>query len=45
MAESRGERRGAWRLAGVRRHGFQLRDVMTLPDGGSRMWLMWRDPA
>ena len=26
------------------RHGFAVRDVITLPDGGPRLWLMWREP-
>ena len=26
------------------RHGFQVTDVVDLPDGGPSLWLMWRDP-
>ena len=26
------------------RHGFEVRDVITLPDGGPPLWLMWREP-
>ena len=27
------------------RHGFEIIDEITLPDGGPPVWLMWRDPA
>jgi ribosomal protein S18 acetylase RimI-like enzyme len=26
------------------RHGFKVTDVITLPKGGPKGWLMWRDP-
>ena len=26
------------------RHGFEVVEVMTLPDGGPPLWRMWRDP-
>jgi GNAT superfamily N-acetyltransferase len=27
-----------------RRHGFEVTEEITIPDGGPRLWLMWRDP-
>lgn len=26
------------------RHGFRVTEEVRLPDGGPRLWLMWRDP-
>lgn len=27
-----------------RHHGFEVTSEITVPDGGPRLWLMWRDP-
>jgi ribosomal protein S18 acetylase RimI-like enzyme len=31
-------------LGFYRRHGFEVTDEVSVPDGSVRLWLMWREP-
>jgi len=32
-------------LSFYRRHGFEVTDEVSVPDGSVRLWLMWREPV